>query len=253
MPRWRVAGASVPGSSHRRTGQGCQDACRWQEVADGVLVVAVADGAGSAACADIGSAVAVQAAVEETAGRLHGALPGTGEGWGALLRTVFQTARLTVFEEAAKLEVPPSGLATTLLVAVVTSEGVAAGQVGDGAVIARLADGALCPVTRPPDQEYLNETTFLTSDSFIERTQFMVLSAAVTGLALLTDGLQMLALQMPQGAPHAAFFAPLLQLLTTAAEPMRCAAQLDGFLRSPRVAQRADDDLTLVLAVRDGV
>ena len=45
---WRVTGASVPGVSHLRSGLPCQDAHAWRQEAGGVLIAAVADGAGSA-------------------------------------------------------------------------------------------------------------------------------------------------------------------------------------------------------------
>ena len=71
----------------------------------------------------------------------------------------------------------------------------------------------------------------------------------MTGLALFSDGLQMLALKMPQGTPHPTFFSPLLGLLATT--PLGQATKhLQGFLQSPRVAEKAEDDLTLLLAIR---
>ncbi len=66
----------------------------------------------------------------------------------------------------------------------------------------------------------------------------------------MSDGLQMLALKMPQGEPHPAFFAPLLQLLDASDAADGAEQQLQRFLQSPPVTQRAEDDLTLVLAVR---
>jgi hypothetical protein len=72
----------------------------------------------------------------------------------------------------------------------------------------------------------------------------------LTGLALLTDGLQMLALKMPGGEPHEPFFQPLLRGVMTAESRERAEEQLRGFLLSPRIRQRAQDDLTLLLAVR---
>lgn len=47
--RWRVAAASVRGTTHEKTGQPCQDAHCWEQLPESVLVAAVADGAGSAA------------------------------------------------------------------------------------------------------------------------------------------------------------------------------------------------------------
>jgi hypothetical protein len=129
----------------------------------------------------------------------------------------------------------------------------AAGQIGDGAIVARLDDDSFLTVVSPRPREYLNETTFLTSESFLDEVDYCVLPVAVTGLALLTDGLQMLALNMPQGKPHPAFFSPLLRQLAGAPAGAATQVQLQRFLQSPRVTSRTDDDLTLILAVPGGV
>ncbi len=252
---WRVVGASVQGDSHRRKGQPCQDAHQWCELEGGILVVAVADGAGSAACSEIGSVLAAEGAISAARGHLCQRIPTSDEEWYFALQNIFLAAREYVVSGAEELEVPLNNLATTLLVGISTPDTLAAGQVGDGAVIARMSDNTFQAITRPLmlEQEYVNETNFLTSPSFVEHTQLLVQNIAVTGLALMSDGLQMLALKMPQASPHAAFFAPLLQLLAASAQRDRAEAQLRTFLQSPTISERADDDLTLVLAVRDDV
>ncbi len=246
---WRAAGASVQGQSHRRLGRPCQDAHRWHVGGD-LLIAAVADGAGSAACAEIGSAMAAQAAVSKAVDLLRNHQPQTETGWLAVLERVFDEARRAVLRNAVMMELEAPEFATTLLVAVAAPEVLVAGQVGDGAVVARQLDGSFAPLTRPSPQEYINETTFLTSPEYRDRAQWVVRPEPATGLVLLSDGLQMLALKMPSGEPHAAFFAPLLQALETVEPPGRAQQQLQQFLLSPTVAQRAEDDLTLVLAVR---
>jgi hypothetical protein len=252
--RWRVVGASVQGESHRRKGQPCQDAHEWRELDSGILVAAVADGAGSAGCAELGSALAAGGAIAAAAVLLRDGIPQADEEWYAILQHIFLLARESVIAGAQELSLPLSDLATTLVVALATPNRLAAGQVGDGAVIARGSDRTFQAFTRPmmTEQEYVNETNFLTSPSFIEHTQFQVQNIGVTGLALMSDGLQMLALKMPQASPHPAFFAPLLQLLSAAQQRDHAEAQLRTFLLSPTVTQRAADDLTLLLAVRDG-
>jgi hypothetical protein len=251
MSTWRVVGASVQGESHRRKGLTCQDAHEFRDVGGSMLVAAVADGAGSASCSEVGSALAARAAVAEAISKLHDCLPRSDNEWRDLLNHAFHAARHDVVSQAMVLEVPAVELATTLLVAVVTPGRLAVAQIGDGAVVARRDDDSYVAVTRPMDQEYINETTFLTSPTYLEAMQYEVQSVGITGLALFTDGLQMLALKMPQGVPHVAFFAPLMHLLATATERDRAEAQLRSFLQSPRITQRADDDLTLVLAVRE--
>jgi hypothetical protein len=247
---WRVAGVSVRGVSHQRGGQPCQDAHRCQPLGEGVLVAAVADGAGSAPLAEVGAECAVNDAAAAAVEAYWAEPPHDDEGWRQLLRQAFEAAREAVAAEAEKRRRPPGDLATTLLLAVATPDLVAAGQVGDGAVVARLAGDRLVAVLRPPEQEYVNETTFLTSAAALDSARFVVLREATTGLALFSDGLQRLALRMPQGEPHGPFFAPLLQAVAEVKDRNRAEVLLGGFLQSPRVAERADDDLTLVLAVR---
>lgn len=68
IARWRVVGTSVRGASHRRHGLPNQDALQWwpESGLGPPLVLAVADGHGSAKCfrSDVGSQLAVAAAVE---------------------------------------------------------------------------------------------------------------------------------------------------------------------------------------------
>ena len=249
--RWRVAGASVAGAGHVRDGLPCQDAHAWRRLAEGVLVAAVADGAGSAPCARDGAHAAVAAAVEHAAAVWAATRPQARHDWGELVQGAFGVARQAVQRAARALGRPFPDLAATLLLAVGTPEQTAAGQVGDGAVVARFAGQGLTALTRPPRTEHLNETTFLTSDGSLSELQFALCDEPALGLALLSDGLQMLALKMPQGEPHAPFFAPLLRFTAGAAEPARADEQLQAFLQSPGVVQRTDDDVTLLLAVRE--
>lgn len=245
---WRVTGASVPGVSHLRSGLPCQDAHAWRQEAGGVLIAAVADGAGSAPCAEDGARAAVEAAVEQAAAIWRLSRPRGRDDWNQLISGTFTVARLAVQTAARRLGRPMDDLATTLLLAVAAPDQTVAGQVGDGAVVARFGDG-LTSLTRPPKTEHLDETTFLTSDDAASEMQFALCDEPARGLALLSDGLQMLALKMPEGRPHAPFFMPLLRF-TAGAEPARAEEQLRAFLQSPGVAQRTDDDLTLLLAVR---
>jgi hypothetical protein len=247
---WRVVGASVPGVSHRSSGQACQDAHAWQVLENGVLLIAVADGAGSAPLSDAGAAVAAQAAVTEAAQRLGDCLPYEEDDWRWVLRSVVEAAREAVEEDAHTRGRTLGELATTLVLAIATPQLVAAAQVGDGAAIARLGPDRFVSLTRPPEQEYVNETTFLTSQDFLNRTQFVVSQAETTGLAVFSDGLQMLALKMPQGEPHVPFFVPILRFASATNDLTVAEQQLRHFLQSPRITARADDDLTLVLAVR---
>jgi len=64
---WRVLAASVRGKSHEKVGQLCQDAHHWEKLPEGVLVAAVADGAGSATLGKVGLSLPTQTAVKQYA------------------------------------------------------------------------------------------------------------------------------------------------------------------------------------------
>jgi hypothetical protein len=242
-----VVAASVRGTSHERTGQECQDAHHWQAVGERLILAAVADGAGSASLGGLGAQTAVQAAIDHLAG--CGADAETGEHlWRAHLRTALAAARDAVLEVAAVRGESPRELATTLILLAATPELAAAAQVGDGAALLRSSSGELVSLTRPPSDEYINQTTFLVSADGVETAQFGTWRGSVEAVAVLTDGLQRLALRMPEGTPHAPFFAPLFRFITEMTDLSQAHEQLQTFLQSPRITERADDDLTLLLA-----
>ncbi|HUS15575.1 MAG TPA: protein phosphatase 2C domain-containing protein, partial [Chloroflexia bacterium] len=217
---------------------------------------------GSAPRAAEGAACAAAAAV----GALDRALSASGmprddAAWRALLAVAASEARaalefLVVMAPPAAGEPAPEAagtdplraLATTLLLVVVTPARVAALQIGDGAVVIEDGLGQTSALTAPDYGEYLNETVFLTSPDYLERAQVAIAAPpALRGVALFTDGIQMLALNLADGTPHGPFFAPLFSF---AAGGSATDADLAAFLQSDRVNARTDDDKTLLLAVR---
>lgn len=247
---WSVLAAAVRGKDHEKTGLPCQDAVAWR-VVRGVLLAAVADGAGSARLSEVGSETATRAALDYLEAAPD--LAGFGQDEAAVrhrLRAAFLAARDALSAEAQKRQTRPGDLATTLLVCVATAGGVWAAQVGDGAVVFAGADGAWRALTRPTAGEYLNETLFLTSEGALDRLQIETGAGAARELALFSDGLQMLALKMPEAAPHPPFFRPLFEWFNRLGDSAAAREQLEAWLRSPRVTERTADDLTLLLARR---
>lgn len=245
---WRVVSASVSGTSHHSSGQPCQDAYHWQLLPEGVLVAAVADGAGSAALGEVGATVAAQTAVESVCTNIKMRLIEEEEGWRDLLVDALKTAQMAVEAEAFSRQVKVRDLASTLILVVATPEIIAAVQVGDGAAVVGDRQGNNIALTAPQSGEYLNETTFLISPDAVETAQVNVSYGSTAHLAIFSDGLQMLALKMPEATPHAAFFSPLFRFVEGTTDEMEAQEQLVAFLRSPRVTERTDDDLTLLLA-----
>lgn len=245
---WQVVAASVEGASHTRRGQPCQDAHAWRVLTGDLLVAAVADGAGSAEMGEVGAVTAAHAAVDCLADSFQAGWPKTEDGWRDRLLAALQGAREAVEEEARARNKAARDLATTLIVLAATPDLAAVAQVGDGAAVVGGAAEELVALTTPQSGEYVNETIFLVSPDALEAAQFAFQSGAVTRVALFSDGLQRLALRMPEAAPHAPFFAPLFRFVAESEGGSKAEEQLAGFLRSPRLRERADDDLTLVLA-----
>lgn len=245
---WHAAGVSVRGVSHEKVGQPCQDVNLWRELPDGQLVLAVADGAGSAKHSQIGAARAVVAAVDWVTELLRESAPGSPEEWHDLLAAGIQTAHDSVLTVARDRQRSPRELASTLIVLVATPTLVAALQVGDGAAIVQSVQGRLAAVTAPHVSEYVNETVFLTDDIYLDAAQFGYWEGEVGGVAALSDGLQLLAMKMPEATPYPAFFTPLYEYVKDNDDIRQTEQQLRAFLESDRIRERADDDLTLVVA-----
>jgi hypothetical protein len=255
--RWRTAGASVRGSSHERAGLSCQDSHRWAAVREDILVVTVADGAGSASLAEVGATAAAEAAVEHVCRKLtaiESDLPPDegGAGWCALLMEALGASRGAVEAQAKARALPLCDLASTLIVAIAGPEAVAAVQVGDGAVVAGTTDSQVFAVTQPTRGEYLNETIFLTSAGVLETVQPQVWRGRLAHLAVFSDGLQMVALHLADDQPHPGFFLPLFRFLKTQSNPVQAQQALASFLASPRLREHTEDDVTLFLATLTG-
>ncbi|MEM9245546.1 MAG: PP2C family serine/threonine-protein phosphatase [Cyanobacteria bacterium P01_F01_bin.153] len=272
MP-WTVIGQSVMGTGHERRSQPCQDAWAWKEINGDHLCVAVADGAGSASHSEVGARTAVATAIERVAQIITERTEGNTapynsstqlelEQWRSPLTQVLEGVQKELKLTAQQKEISLRDLACTLLIMLWTPQGIVALQVGDGAIIGRDHDGQMVALTQPQQGEYANQTLFVVEDRAMDQAQFV--HCPLTGdrhlshVALFSDGLQRLALELPRGKPFSPFFDPLFSFLdqvndawSNATDPKgvlnNAAHTLENFLRSPRVTARTDDDLTLVL------
>jgi hypothetical protein len=248
---WKLLFQSVRGPGHVRVGLPCQDSClaRLRPAPGGpVLVLACADGAGCATLSQHGARSACRNAVRHALADLADGLTVAAIERDSV-RSWLQRLRQDLQAEAEALGAGPHDLACTLLLAVVGAEAAAFAQVGDGAIVA--ADGDdYRPVFWPQQGEYANTTHFVTDDDFADCLDFVSRPGRLDEVALLTDGLQSMALTFADRSAHGPFFAPMFRRLRAARPGEGLAAALRRFLESPPVAGRSDDDKTLVLATR---
>ncbi len=243
---WQAIGASVQGTSHIRAGIPCQDAHGYRLLSNGVIA-AVADGLGSAARADEGAKIAVETALDALAEALVDSLPFNSDTLLKIVQDAFTHARQALEQTASNSALPLRDYGTTLIVTMVTEDWLVLGHIGDGAVVALFADDTLKTVSPPQRGEYVNEATPLTAQDALLMAHFSVCQAPVKAVALLTDGLQHLSLNLATDAPFAPFFAPFFSAITQTLDVSEASGQLAAFLGSERVCARTDDDKTLVL------
>lgn len=255
---WRVAVATAAGSSHVRNNIPNQDAVDYCLVRVGssqVAVVAIADGAGSAPRSHEGSQIAVKVAVTSMVDGIRRRPPAAFLEHLAtsLVREAIKRAKNAVVRYAKKQGVSVGDLASTLVVAVASERLMTAAQVGDGAVVAFNIDSSAARTLCAADAgEYANETTFITSRT---RPHLAAHVGHASGydydaLALITDGLQNLALKMPEREAFLGFWNPILSDLSRTDEPEAVPARLHSFISGERVRSRTTDDVSIAIAVR---
>ena len=257
---WRVARASVQGTSHAKTGQPCQDSSSvGKDTPDGMLVAAIADGAGSAELSAAGSRIAACAATQRAVRLMRLHVQPYYEGvLEEILKEAVHFARKALEAEAHRQKKSLREFATTLIVAICAPEITGAAQIGDGAMVTahkRISqgdeDGGYVLFGAPQRGEYANTTNFITSSGWQDSLDIRTRRGGISRLAMFTDGIQSIALNAAAGnAPHAPFFNPLFGWAEHQDDEEAAGDSLAAFLSSPRVTARADDDLTLLLALQ---
>jgi hypothetical protein len=250
-PAWKLLLGSAAGTSHERNGDGCQDYAHGVVVIGDespVLVAACADGAGSASQAALGARLACLGFIRLVCEVLRD---------GVAMRQLDASRALAWHDkvrgllslEAAVRNVELRDLACTLLTAIVGQDRAVFSQIGDGAII-YAEGGGYHTAFWPQTGEYASTTFFLTGGDFADRLAFRVLEQRIDELALLTDGLQPLALHYASCTVHGPFFEPMFGKLRRSPDVAALEAPLMQFLTSRAVNDRTDDDKTLILATR---
>lgn len=238
--RWQIASAAVAGSRHASNNIPCQDVAAWKILPWGT-VLALADGAGSAAAPELGARSATDGVL---AWAERAPVDALSKDIGA---NVLDAARDAVWARAHDAGHPPEDLASTLLVAVLRSDGKALlVQLGDGAIIIRTA-GVWTLALAPGRGEYVNETFFVTSENAHAHLTVQ-LAQDVDVAVLCSDGLEHLVVDARTSVPHMPFFDRVV-LPLGASDPEAHGRFLEDVIGSDQAQKLSDDDKSIVAAV----
>ena len=254
MKHWRYVQAFCKGTSHFTNNLPCQDRALSKVITDcngqEIFLASVADGAGSSSHSQYGAEKATTLILQkleeffQDGSILTEISQDTVESW------VSQIS-LQILELADSQGINIREYACTLLaIAVTPTEGVFF-QIGDGVIVIG-AEGNYYPVFWPMNGEYANSTYFITEDHSVKQAQFKIVNnQTIENVALMSDGLQGLALHFATKTAHSPFFQPMFSRLAEESNSGLSeilSTSLEEFLNSEQVCSRTDDDKSLILA-----
>ena len=250
---WSYLNVSVKGTSHEAKNIPCQDNnyCSIVQDINGaqILIAIVSDGAGSASKADVGSF--------ETCSKFSAFLINCLQNEIFLkdFTEDFFKSWIVEFQnelaiKAASEELTIRDYASTFLAAIVSAESACFVQIGDGAIIIEGEDGEYSYMFVPQNGEYANETFFITDEKAVERCQFEYIEKPINQIAMFSDGIQNLVLDVQNFTVNQNFFSEWFNWLSEIKDQNIGKKILEDYLNSPKINERTNDDKTLVLAVR---
>lgn len=157
---WKSVCCEVQGTGHKRMQIPCQDKT-FELVHNGVHVIALSDGAGSASLSHFGAERVVRTASAFLAEHFRDCLE--CEDGRKVKQEIMEELRRDLVKEASTHGCAVHDLASTLLLAAVCEDKFILAHIGDG-VIGYLDGGNLKVASAPDNGEFSNETTFVTSN-----------------------------------------------------------------------------------------
>ncbi|MCU0315422.1 MAG: protein phosphatase 2C domain-containing protein [Fimbriimonadaceae bacterium] len=251
---WVFASAISKGAIHQES-EPCQDAASvvtfWSNGQEGLLAV-VSDGAGSAKLSHLGSQRVVEVFVNSVLALVsgensHESRCGLDSSDASLILHLVQQV---IHNLASELKIDILDLSSTLVGLVILNEYAFVMQVGDGAVALFNGSEWVVPVW-PQNGEFVNETTFVTSQDASHLMKVKILRGEFEGAIAFTDGLQYLVLDHQKQQVHQPFFQSVWEKVPKSEGwHQGLASWLDSILKSEPVTNKTDDDTTLVVARR---
>lgn len=252
VTRWTWAATSCRGVSHQRADIRLQDAfkCVVGKGTSEPIVIVVSDGAGTATFGGEGASLICRT-IARCARRHFEAnvcMPNSDalEAW-------VDTARDHIAAIAGRRQLSPRDFAATLVAVISDGTESVTVHIGDGcAVLKDVERNAWIASTWPDHGEYASTTHFLT-DEPIAHVRVTSYTGLISGIAVFSDGLERLVLDLRANEPYGPFFERMISPVVNSVargKDRDLSLKLRAYLDGEQINNRTDDDKTLVLAVR---
>lgn len=253
---WKCIGTNSTGTKHEESKQPCEDAL-YHEVIEtyshgNILLSFVSDGAGSASYGGYAAHYVVTKVanmVKELLREVHTVLEADLYG---ILESIYDHFYVKSLQE----QIDISEFSCTFLGVIVSSKGTICMQIGDGAIIYNNGENVYRTIWWPQSGDYYNATVFLVDDEHISGLKILSIEESFTEVALITDGLQLLALNFEDETVFQPFFNNLFFHLRNAPPTAEALSKLNSrlaqYLNSEAINDRTDDDKTIFLGTQLG-
>lgn len=240
----RLVACSVRGPSHEENGVPCQDSWYGHRLSGIRFVLTVGDGLGSASRSSEGSKIATRKTANSLKDHLVTGGSTSRDELRLELEEAFSSARNALVKRSEMIGQSVSSFNTTLLAIVGSSQGVAAGAVGDGGIVRRF-DGEHHLMVPPEDTEYANRTTPITSNHWKDSFRFGY-HEDVDAAAVFSDGVDPFAWDLDEPSePRDEFFDRIFSYIESVQETDKARQGLRDFLDDDHFRDYSGDDKTI--------
>lgn len=242
---WNMIQCAVQGRGHIKSQTPCQDkTCTLYQ--NGTYVIALADGAGSAAMSHFGAEHVIKSMCEELVKNFD--MYYAEEDGVAIKRKIISDLRDGLDKVAQIHSCSARDLASTLLVVAIKNGKYILVHVGDG-VIGYLKNNELKIASKPENGEFANMTVFVTSADALQTMKLMKGQLGeIRGFALMSDGTEASFYNKKENT-----LAPALRKLMALSQLLDCTCLEEEVRRSFEdvVKKNTTDDCSLVLLVEE--
>ncbi|HEY9681020.1 MAG TPA: PP2C family serine/threonine-protein phosphatase [Oculatellaceae cyanobacterium] len=253
MNSWTWAAASCRGTSHIKRNVRRQDAysCSYGTTDGQTLIAIVSDGAGSAVMGGEGASLICRTLM--TRARQFDfsqeELPTDETLWEWI-----NAARQRIKQAAEARDLHARDFAATVIMAISSGANTLVAHCGDGSAVVRYEETDEWTALSWPSQGQYASSTFFVTDNPEPKLNISRCDTRVSALAVFSDGIERLALDMAAQKPFKPFFDGMIRPIAST-EAQGCdqnlSMQLSRYLSGDAVNARTDDDKTLILAVRN--